>query len=130
MLKWKAEYAIGVKNIDDQHKHIFEIANSAYDLLKNDTCTDKYSRIVQVIDDLRQYARYHFQWEEDFMFKIQCADLEAQKLEHEAFNRKIDGFNLVDIDQSQDQIIEGLLFFVLGWIVDHILGRDKFIMAE
>ncbi|MBC7961036.1 MAG: hemerythrin family protein [Vallitaleaceae bacterium] len=130
MLKWKDEYAIGIKIIDDQHKHIFEIANSAYDLLKNGICADKYSRIVQVIDDLRQYARYHFQWEEDFMLKIHYEDLDAQHLEHEAFNAKIDSFNLEDIDESQDQTIEDLLFFILGWIVDHILMKDKMIKAE
>jgi len=45
MLKWKDEYSIGIELIDEQHKHIFEIGNDAYELLKNDLSLDKYSKI-------------------------------------------------------------------------------------
>lgn len=36
MIKWKEDYIIGVDKIDEQHKKLFEIANKAYKLLKNE----------------------------------------------------------------------------------------------
>jgi hemerythrin len=127
MLKWKDGYSIGVKLIDEQHKHIFEIGNSAYELLKNDLCSDKYSRIVQVIEDLRQYTIYHFKCEEDHMLKINYPNYDSQKIEHDDFIKKIDSFNLDNIGQNQDQYIEDLLFLIMEWIVDHILLKDMLI---
>lgn len=125
ILKWKDDYAIGIELIDAQHKHIFEIANDAFELLKNDSRVDKYSRIVQVIEDLRQYTKYHFKFEEEYMVQIHYKGYDDQKIEHDDFIKKIDSFNLDKIDQNQDKYIEDLLFFILNWIFGHIMQRDK-----
>ena len=54
MLKWNEEYSIGIQLIDAQHKHLFEIGNSALALLNNYTGLDKYPEIVQIVEDLRR----------------------------------------------------------------------------
>lgn len=130
MLTWKDDYSIGIKSIDEQHKHIFEIGSSVYELLRNDFCPDKYSKIVQVIEDLRQYTKYHFKCEEDYMLQINYPDYNDQKMEHDDFIGKIEAFNLDKIDQNQDKYINDLLFFVLNWILDHILQKDKLIKEK
>lgn len=127
MIKWKDEYSIGIKLIDVQHKHIFEIGNNAYELLKNDLSLDKYSKIIQVVEDLRQYTKYHFKCEEEYMLKIHYENYDNQKMEHDNFIKKIYSFNVNKLDQSQDKYIEGLLYLIIDWILKHILQKDKLI---
>jgi len=127
MLKWKDKYSVGNDSIDAQHKQLFAIGNAAYDLLKNDLSLDKYNKVYQLIEDLRQYTKYHFKWEEDYMLKINYQNYKEQKREHDNFIKKIDSYKLDNIDQNQDKYIEDILFFILNWILDHILSKDKLI---
>jgi len=127
MIKWKDEYSIGIDLIDAQHKYLFEIGNSALDLLKTGSSLDKYSRIVQLIEDLRQYTKYHFKCEEEYMLNINYGNYSEQKLEHDNFIKKIDSYNLDKIAQDKDKYIEDLISFILNWILDHILQKDKLI---
>lgn len=127
MLKWKEDFSIGIDLIDTQHKHLFEIGNSAYELLKNDLYVDKYDKILTIIDDLRQYTKYHFKCEENYMSEINSPEYSSQKEEHDAFIKKIDSINLNDIDEDQEKYIENLLAFVFNWILEHIIQKDKLI---
>ena len=60
MIKWREEFRIGVEDIDQQHQKLFAIAGEAYELLKNDLLTDKYDRIVSIIEELRGLYRLSF----------------------------------------------------------------------
>lgn len=70
MVQWSEEYVIGIEKIDEQHKRLFEIANEAYKLLKDQFLIDKYDRIVAIIKELKDYTKYHFQYEEEYMKSI------------------------------------------------------------
>ena len=130
ILKWKDEYSIGIDLIDGQHKQIFEIGNSAYELLKNDFSLDKYPEIIQVVEDLRQYTKYHFKWEENYMLQIKYKNYDNQKIEHDEFIKKINSYDLNKIYQNQDKYIEDILFFILNWTLDHILQKDRLIKED
>ena len=64
MLKWKDDYSIGIEQIHEQHKMPFEIAGRAYSLLTNDFCTDKYDKILEIIEELKNYTIFHFRCED------------------------------------------------------------------
>lgn len=131
MLKaWKDEYLIGIEEIDEQHKKLFEIANRAYDLLKNDIYVDKYDRIVAIIDELKDYTVFHFNSEEKYMESIGYKRLFSQKIEHGKFIERLDKINLDDIDNNQDEYIMSILQFVVDWIENHILTTDKLIIKQ
>lgn len=127
MLVWKEEYSIGVPSIDEQHKRLFEIGNSIYALLKNYILDDKYDKIMVILEDLRQYTKYHFRSEEEYMLKIKYPRYFSQKVEHDDFIGKIEEVMLQDIDEDQEKYIRDLLLFVFNWILDHILQKDKLI---
>jgi len=127
MLVWKNDYSIGVELIDVQHKHLFEIGNSAYELLKSDLSINKYDKIVQIIEDLRQYTKFHFLTEEEYMLKIGYPDYLDQKAEHDSFVKKIDLVILNNIDKNQEKYLEEILSFIFDWILSHILQKDKLI---
>lgn len=127
MIKWKDDYKIGVEQIDKQHQKLFEIANEAYNLLKNDFCYDKFDQIIQILAELRDYAIYHFQSEENYMLSIGYKSYPLQKAAHDSFVEKLNAVNLDSIDENQNQYILELLDFIINWISDHILGADKLI---
>ncbi len=127
MLEWKEEYSIGVKLIDEQHKHLFEIGNKVYDLLENYLYVDKYDRIIPIINELREYTKYHFDTEENYMLQIKYPKYFNQKVEHDDFIEKVEKVDLKDLDENQDKYIRDLLLFVFNWILEHILQKDKLI---
>lgn len=129
MLAWKDEYAIGVPQIDEQHKELFRIGNKAYELLKNDLYTDKYDRIIAIITELKDYTIYHFKSEEEYMLSIKYKRYFAQKAVHDDFIKKINSIKLSEIDKDQDKSINDLLTFVFDWILTHILKEDKLIAS-
>ncbi len=130
VLVWKNEYSIGVELIDAQHKHLFEIGSSAYELLKSDLSINKYDKILQIIEDLRQYTKFHFLTEEEYMLKIGYPNFLDQKMEHDAFLKKIDFVILNNIDKNQEKYLEDILSFIFDWILNHILQKDKLISQK
>lgn len=127
MLVWKDEYSIGVDIIDKQHMHLFDIGNEAYELLKNELRLDKYDEVVQILEDLRQYTKFHFQTEENYMMKIDSPQLPIQKIEHEKFIKKIDDIDFRKLDEDTNKYLDEILSFTFNWILDHVLHKDKLI---
>ena len=127
MIKWKGDYNIGVDLIDEQHQKLFEIANRAYELLENKFCIDKYDKIVQIIEELKNYTIYHFKSEEEYMLSIGYKRFLSQKVEHDDFIKKFKDIDLNIIDENQDKYIIETLEFVINWITNHILSKDKLI---
>lgn len=130
MLKWNDEYSTGIPLIDAQHKQLFEIGNSAIELLNNYTRLNKYPEIVQIVEDLFQYTKYHFKCEEIYMLENNYAGYSNQKVEHDNFIKKLDSYNLYKLDSNHDKYIMELILFVFNWILDHILKKDKLILKK
>ena len=55
----KPEYYTGIKFIDEEHSKLFEIANKTYELLMNEFIPDKYDYNMEVVNELKDYAKYH-----------------------------------------------------------------------
>ncbi len=129
MIQWKDEYLIGVPEIDLQHKKLFEIADSIYDLVKNQFVTDKYDSILDLIAELKDYTVFHFEQEEKYMQSIGYKKFFTHKVEHDDFVEKINSYDLSVLDEDQDKHLIDILDFVVDWIVQHILEKDKSIQA-
>lgn len=125
MFTWKDEYETGVPHIDEQHKRLFEIGNDAYELLNNTFSVDKYDKIVSIIEELRDYAIFHFKSEEEYMLTISYKKFLSHKVDHDDFIKKVNDINLKSIDESQNEYILNLLQFVYKWISEHILIKDQ-----
>ncbi|MGI6225469.1 MAG: bacteriohemerythrin [Peptococcales bacterium] len=125
MIRWKDEYKIGIQLIDEQHKKLFEICDRTYALLQNEIFLDKYDKIIQVLNELRDYTIYHFETEEEYMRKIGYKKLLSHKVYHTDFIDKIKSLDFEKIDEQQDATIIEILDFVLKWIENHILTEDK-----
>ena len=60
MYEMKPEYYTGIDFIDEEHKKLFEIANTVYYLLIDEFIPDKYDYIMGLVNELKDYAKYHF----------------------------------------------------------------------
>jgi len=129
MYEMKEEYKIGVELIDEQHKKLFELADKAYMLLKNDYALDKYDKILEIIEELKEYTIFHFKSEENYMESINYKRLFTQKIEHNEFVKKLDALDLRNIDENQDDSLVDVLNFLNDWLTEHILKNDKLIGA-
>ncbi|WP_294373649.1 bacteriohemerythrin [uncultured Clostridium sp.] len=127
MYEFKEEFKTGIDIIDEQHKRLFEIADETYKLLKNEFITDKYDKIVHLIEELKEYTSFHFKTEEDYMESINYKRMFTQKIEHQAFIKKLDEIDLNKIDENQEEYILELLNFLNDWLVNHICTNDKLI---
>lgn len=130
MIKWKKDYELGVKQIDEQHEKLFEIADRAYKLLTNDFISDKYDKIIEIIGELKEYTLFHFKSEEEYMLSIGHRRFLSHKVEHENFIKDIYNIDLYKIDSNQDQSVKEILEFVVNWIDIHILNQDKLIVES
>ena len=127
MYEMKEEYKIGIELIDDQHKKLFELADKAYMLLKDEFVFDKYDKIVRILEELKDYTIFHFKSEEEYMESINYKRIFTQKIEHEKFIKVLDGIDLRHLDQNQDESLVKMLNFLNEWLTEHILGNDKLI---
>lgn len=125
MIKWKDEYSVGVEKIDEQHKRLFEIANEAYEILNNEFYTDKYDKIVKILKELEDYTVFHFNDEEEYMKQIGYKKFFTHKIEHEEFVQKIKNVDLGKVDCDQDKYLLDIMNFIVDWLVNHILEKDK-----
>ena len=124
MLKWKDDYLVNVKTIDDQHKVLFEIAGRTFELLKNDMYLDKYDRILEMLNELKEYAIYHFKSEEEYLLSIGYKKFLSHKAEHDEFIQKVNDVDLKRIDVDQNAYLLSVLEFIVNWISEHILQKD------
>lgn len=119
------DYHTGIDFIDEEHAKLFEIANRAYDLLTNQFVTDKYDAIVAVLEELKEYTKYHFNHEEEYMKSINYPKRFSQLHQHTQFINKLNSYNLKEIDVNQQEGILEILDFLAVWLQGHIKGMDK-----
>ena len=119
------DYHTGIDFIDEEHAKLFEIANRAYDLLTNQFVTDKYDAIVAVLEELRDYTKYHFNHEEEYMKSINYPKRFSQLYQHTQFINKLESYNLKEIDANQQEGLLEILDFLALWLQGHIKGMDK-----
>lgn len=124
MLKWKDEYSCNIKEIDNQHKKLFEIGGRIYYAASVNDGYDHYDEISDVIKELLDYTVYHFKYEEDLFSRYQYPDLETHKIEHDFFVKKIRKIAGKDLEKGQYDTVLEMVDFVAGWIAGHILKSD------
>lgn len=127
MYEMKPEYFTGIEFVDQEHAKLFSIANEAYELLMNQFIPDKYDYILEVIQQLKDYTKFHFSHEEEYMISIGYKRLLSQKVDHNDFIEKLDSFDTGTMDEHQKEALLELVGFLNDWLVGHILKKDKLI---
>ncbi len=126
MFTFTEDCIIGIPEIDNEHRHLFELISYVNDALKE--ANDPIGHAILLINELKQYAANHFVHEEKYMENIHDPELPRQKSEHQAFLAKVNSYSLDNItDASASAIILELLQFLSRWLFCHIMGSDMLI---
>lgn len=125
MYEFKNEYVTGIASVDEEHKHLFEIADEAYQLTKEEFLVDKYDQVRHILSELKDYALQHFEHEEAYMESIHYNKMFIQKVQHDQFREKINDMNLEHLDENSDAMLEEILEYLTNWLIHHILEHDK-----
>ena len=129
LLNWSDEkMAIGIKLIDSQHKKLLAIINKlATSISENSQKKD----ILFIVDELIDYASYHFSVEEELFDKFNYAQTQEHKNEHTQFVEKFIGIKnkIINdkscINKSAIETAEDIFIFLTNWFINHIVGVDR-----
>lgn len=127
MYEMKPEYLTGIDFIDEEHTRLFNIADEVYELLTNQFIPDKYDYILKIVNELKDYAKYHFDHEEEYMNRIGYRRILSQKVAHADFIEKINQYSSDKIDEDQKEVLLDLVDFLNTWLIEHIMRKDKMI---
>ena len=81
-MKWKDEYATGVKRIDEQHMTIFKAAEDFRSALDDGVGEGVYGTLLDFLDS---YCKGHFNYEGRCMEEYRCPVAKKNKEEHAMF---------------------------------------------
>ncbi|MGE5628134.1 MAG: bacteriohemerythrin [Solirubrobacterales bacterium] len=123
-LRWRNGFSCNIKEIDNQHKRLFEISSKLNILAPISSKINFNDEILEIIIELKDYAIYHFEYEEKMMQKFNYEDLEAHKLQHEAFINRVSELEQEQLQFSSIEMINSIIDYVTGWITAHILKTD------
>jgi hemerythrin len=120
-LQWSEEFSVGISEIDEQHKTLFNLVNMMHLAILDHKGT---SACAEVLDELIDYTRIHFGLEQSLMHIGKYPEYEA----HCALHREL----VEEVVALQNKIHSGkaaisfeLLHFLRTWLTKHILGEDK-----
>jgi hemerythrin len=120
-LEWKDSYNIGVKEIDNQHRGLFDIISKLFtsQLYEPD---GKYFFLM--MNTFVEYTQVHFSTEERYMQEAEYPKFAEHRHEHELFIAQLVKI-LKDIEKKEPDIESKTLSFLKDWYLDHILGTDR-----
>jgi hemerythrin len=130
MIKWSADYCLGVEEMDAQHQQLVAIAEKAYGVLKDSLRVDKYDEIVSIIEELKEYTLFHFKAEEEYMMSIKHPKFLSHKVQHNDFIEKVSKIDLKAVDANQEQYLVEILDFVSNWVINHIMVTDRLYVTK
>lgn len=124
MYQFTDDCKIGIPQIDDEHRYLFELVNQAFDILHSPDA-DHILSAKELLHKLYDYAATHFAHEETYMESIHDPELPRQKKEHEAFAKKVS--EQLSSGELTDTSLNDLLVFLTKWLYRHILSSDMMI---
>lgn len=125
MYEFKEEYLTGVEAVDAEHRRLFEIADEAYMLSREEFLVDKYDQVRHILGELKEYALEHFAHEEAYMERINYKHMFIQKVQHDQFREKINNMDLDHLDENSEELLDEILTYLTNWLINHILEHDK-----
>ncbi|MBW6409556.1 bacteriohemerythrin [Clostridium weizhouense] len=124
--EWKERYKLNIDEIDKQHRRLMDIGKKAYEIAVIDDGYDRYDEILTIIDELLEYTKYHFEYEEEMLKKYDYKHIHSQEEEHSFYVYKIDQVaSREDIDDNQRKVILEIIDFLSQWISTHIMISDR-----
>jgi len=120
---WDDNFNTGLELIDHQHRKLVDLLNVLADHIVRNSAPVV---LGSVLNELSDYARYHFEAEEAIWGEYFAGDaLEiGHKSNHDSFISSVLDLKEMDNRRSPD-LLERVLAFLTRWLASHILERDR-----
>lgn len=119
-LEWSDSYLLGLKQFDADHEHLFDLINQSHELMEN---AAPEARLLTILDELFDYASYHFDAEEAWMRERSYPKLAEHIAEHDGYRKRFATLQN-DLLSSKATPKIRLLLFLIDWLANHILSTD------
>ena len=119
--KWKDEYTTNISIIDEQHKKFLNIINELKDIINNNTCKEKVSKVFFQIAYL---IDHYFFKEEIYLKDCNYPNFEQHKIAHNQFIDRIIQFQK-DVENNKENLCLDIYKYLEDWFDEHILKYDK-----
>lgn len=126
MYEMKENYYTGIEFIDEGHKKLFQIIDSAYQIYEDIHMADKNVHCHNTLSELNEYITDYFADEEGYMETIDYKRIVQHKLQHQVLIEKIDEI-MNNKDINFENTFLDFMCYLTSWMVDHILNMDKMI---
>jgi hemerythrin-like metal-binding protein len=121
MFQWNADYAVGIRQVDQEHQQLFMLAERLHRAMLEG---NGKAILVNLLSRLVDYTCYHFVHEEQLMERIHYPGYRQHQQEHkdlrsrvrEMQDRTASGEVTMTIDVAQ---------FLMEWVKHHIIASDR-----
>jgi hemerythrin-like metal-binding protein len=120
-VEWKDEYSVGIESIDKQHKKLLALINQLQTAVDYST-GEEFER--EALDELVDYTKTHFTYEEGLMEQNAYPDFEPHKAKHNEMIKEVEAV-LAEYEEDHDLAMEHGSKFLKNWLINHINGTDK-----
>lgn len=118
-MQWHPSYTLGVDEIDAQHRQLLQHAGGVIDAIQQDK---PWSEIYFQIEELRDFAKFHFQFEEALMRMFGFPEKDAHAQSHETFFSRLEA---IERQAIHDQLERNVVQLLTDWFTEHILHSDR-----
>ena len=132
---WQDKFSLGIKDIDNDHQSLFDFFDQLHEAYASGNGAGSMD---PVFEELFDYAKQHFQREEELMQSIGFPELPSHQARHAEFRERINDlyarFKKGEKKIGKTPICLEILGFLKNWLHFHILEEDmmikKFIDAQ
>ncbi len=123
-IEWQDEFSVRNEEIDRQHRKWLAIYNKMHAAMMEGDNDSLDSMGQKALNDMEEYGRQHFEFEEDYMRHIGYTELTAHQLLHKNFYTMLNKFrqNMAD---GEIVLNSHIIKTVKNWLLGHILVEDQ-----
>lgn len=121
LIEWTPSLELGIADIDNQHRKLVEIMNRLNAAMREG---NSRSMVAPLVDELADYTRYHFGFEEEYFDQRGYRDSAAHKETHRRFVAEVGQFK-TRIKQGSMGVGVEVMNALREWLVKHILVADR-----
>lgn len=117
LMEWDETMAIGMRELDEQHKKLLSLINEAYETIQR----HEEHRMPEIIDKMQDYAVIHFATEEKIFRECNGLDVDEHKIQHKKFITDVEEFRQCQYGKTN---LSQLFVYLSRWLVTHIMEED------
>jgi len=118
-MQWKAAYAIGIPEIDNQHKTLIGFFTEFENAVAGRV---HWNTVLPLIVRAREFVKFHFAVEESLMQIVNYPQLSPHRAEHLYVLKQ---FSALEHRVLRQETQADLLPLLSSWLLHHMIESDK-----